>query len=764
MGNKNLKKIPITNFIINKRNDYIPTPTDPERLKEGMKSEKKNLKTLSKQNKSLKDFNLIEKCLLKHPLLYFLEKNARIEIIQQMSQYQAKEGAEIFVQGSCPWFFLILSEGICDISYNGEIINTRQSGECLDEISLVYDCNRLYTVKAKSNCKMWGLGRKNFKKILELITNITFEEKYRNTNLIPLFSFSDKNTKNKIIYNVNREKREAGNDIIKREHITNCLYFIEEGEVDIKYDDYIIDTLHAGDYFGELSMLFNTNRIFDYIAKSNCYLYSFSLTHMLNINGDDNYQMEFVLTIIKAAFLRIEKFKRINHKFFNEIFDLFKFEYYDKEELIMKRGEPVCSYILIPIEGSLFIDESRTLICKRGDLLFGEEIFNQNNTQIDYNIRCKSYSLLLKASTQQILDKIGCSFKHYIDKYSSMPQFKQVQLFKNLTPSKIEEIFEKIKVKSVSNGESLINQGEPGTQFYIIKKGVFDMYIDGKYIRSLNENECFGERALFFNEKRPATAKAKGDCEVFYLEKADFEKVIKNELKEYLLNRLYLQNDTIQLEDLTFYKNLGIGSYGIVSLVKNKKNDYFYAIKNISAKQILSCKLMNNIELEKSILLQLDHPFIVKLVKTLKDEKYIYYLMEYLKGKELFYVIRDIGILSKYQAQFYIGSVILAIQYLHEKKFIFRDIKPENIMVLENGYIKLIDFGTATELKDKDKTNSIIGTPQYMAPEVILGDSYSFEVDYWSIGICLYEFCCGILPFGENEEDPTNIYMSVINE
>jgi cGMP-dependent protein kinase len=138
--------------------------------------------------------------------------------------------------------------------------------------------------------------------------------------------------------------------------------------------------------------------------------------------------------------------------------------------------------------------------------------------------------------------------------------------------------------------------------------------------------------------------------------------------------------------------------------------------------------------------------------------------MEYLKGKELFYVIRDIGILNKYQAQFYIGSAILAIQYLHEKKYLFRDIKPENIMVLENGYIKLIDFGTATILKDKDKTNSIIGTPQYMAPEVILGDSYSFEVDYWSIGICLYEFCCGVLPFGENEEDPTNIYMSVINE
>ena len=166
--------------------------------------------------------------------------------------------------------------------------------------------------------------------------------------------------------------------------------------------------------------------------------------------------------------------------------------------------------------------------------------------------------------------------------------------------------------------------------------------------------------------------------------------------------------------------------------------------------------------MEKSILLKIDHPFIVKLVKTLKDEKYIYYLMDYLKGKELFSVIRDIGLLNKEQAQFYIASIILAVNYLHQKKIIFRDIKPENIMVLENGYIKLIDFGTAKELKDK--TNSIIGTPHYMAPEVILGDLYSFEIDYWSIGICLYEFCCGILPFGDNEEDPLNIYMAVLNE
>ena len=761
MGNTALKKIGITNFIINKPNNFIPTSSDPEALKEGMKTKKKNLKTLCKQNKSLKDYSLLERCLLKHPLIYFLEKNARVEIIQQMSQYQAKENEEIFVQGKTPWFFLILSEGECNVYYNENLVETKQRGDCLDEVSLIYDCNRMYTVKTKTACKFWGLGRRNFKKIMELITNISFEEKCRITSTFPLFTFTDRNVKNKIIYNINKEKRNAGNVIIKREHITNCMYFIEEGEVEIKYDDFVIDTLHKGDYFGELSILFNTNRIFDYIAKDTCILYSLPIAHMQNINKD-NYQMEIVLTIIKAAFLKIETFQNINHKFFNDIFEFIEFEYYDHEEVIMEKGEIISSYIIIPIEGCVFIEENRILVGKRGELLFPKELYEENNTQINFTLKCKSYSLILKISTKKIYEKIGCSLKDYIEKYSSIRQLKQVSLFKNLTMEKIEEIFEKIKIRKIPDGQNLITEGETGTEFFIIKKGIVDMYINDKYIRSLNEKEYLGERSLFFHEKRSATAKAKGDCEVFYLEKANFDSIIKNELKEYLLNRLYLQDDKVKLEDLMYYKNLGVGSYGIVSLVKNKKNNFFYAIKNIPTKQILSSKLMINLELEKSILLRVDHPFIVKLVKTLKDKNYIYYLMDYLKGKELFYVIRDIGILNKIQAQFYIGSIMLAVQYLHERKILFRDIKPENIIVLENGYIKLIDFGTAKELKDK--TKSIIGTPQYMAPEVILGDLYSFEIDYWSIGVCLYEFCCGILPFGENEDDPTNIYMSVLNE
>jgi cGMP-dependent protein kinase len=105
--------------------------------------------------------------------------------------------------------------------------------------------------------------------------------------------------------------------------------------------------------------------------------------------------------------------------------------------------------------------------------------------------------------------------------------------------------------------------------------------------------------------------------------------------------------------------------------------------------------------------------------------------------------------------------MILALEYLHSNNIIYRDIKPENIMVDNKGYLKLIDMGTAKILKNC-KTFTIIGTPHYMAPEIIQGKGYGFHVDIWSVGICLYEFMCGGVPFAEDIDDPYEIYEEII--
>lgn len=352
-------------------------------------------------------------------------------------------------------------------------------------------------------------------------------------------------------------------------------------------------------------------------------------------------------------------------------------------------------------------------------------------------------------------------FKNAKNKSKLIASLKNVPLFKNISQIKLEKLAKVITSQTFKKGQAIIVQGEIGTTFYIVKSGKIDIQVKGNYVRTLNENEFFGERALFINEPRSATAVANVDVEVYILEKESFKHILENNLKEFLISRIYLQDDSIELDDLDYIKVLGQGSFGSVCLVQSRKSKYLYAIKAMSKLQIDIEQLHSNIDMEKKILLKIDHPFIMKLVKTLKDTKNIFFLTEYIKGKELFDVIRDIGLLNKNQNLFYGGSLMLAVDYLHKRKFIYRDIKPENVMVTEKGFVKLIDFGTAREIVDR--TSTIIGTPQYMAPEVISGEGYTFIVDFWSIAVCMYEFVCGGVPFGEGCEDPMDVYSDVLS-
>ena len=476
----------------------------------------------------------------------------------------------------------------------------------------------------------------------------------------------------------------------------------------------------------------------------------------------ENFRTNYMLSLIKIAFFKTENFKNLNFDFLDGIMQFFKFRFYFKQTEILRAGDLKSKRIIIPIDGELLDSSNDKVICNKNTMLFDKEIYNDDQTELKYSIYCSSLCIVAKAKTSDIEKKYKCTLKELIELCSKIEQLKKVALFKNLSKDKFNLLAKKIKSEKIPGGQNVITQGEEGTRFYIVKKGFVSISINGKYIRTMNENEYLGERALFFKEPRSATAKAKGDCEVYYLEKEDFETVIEKNLKEYLINRIYLQDDRITLDQLTYLVSLGSGSYGNVTLVKTEKKNYLYAMKNISIKQILYNNLVENLKLERNILLKIDHPFIVKLVKTLKDDKFIYFLMDYIRGKELFDVIRDIDILSKSQTLFYGASIMLAVRYLHQRKIVYRDIKPENVMVTENGYIKIIDFGTAKDIEDKTKTT--MGTPHYMAPEMILGAGYSFEVDYWAIAICMYEFICGEVPFGDKSEDTMEIYLSIKNE
>jgi len=760
MGNKNLSQIKIENYS-EKSNDLIISNLTPDKDKEAVNNEKQNMKLLNKHNKECKDSGLIEECLISHCFLRALEKQARQEIIKEMSLFFIKSNVEIFKQGEPAGCFYILRQGTCEIIVNGEKKEILQKGNYFGDTAILYGTYREYTVKTSTDCYVWIMEKKNFKKVIEHILHITYDDNNTNIGKLSLFSVASHDQKIKLSNNIYRQTHLENKTIFEKGNISNCIYILKDGNINLKKDGKVIKSLTKGEYFGTLEVISNSNRITEAVPKEKTHLLALPVFYLKSLYGE-NYRSVLALSLIKSAFSNNSNLKKLNLKFLDEIFNLIAFRYYEKETEIIKSGEPKNSLIVVPIEGELIEVSTSKTICERNNVLFGKEIYNEDATKTSSAIKCKSYSLLAIIKCSDLKQHFKCSLKMLGEKSSFIEQLRKVNLFKNFTNAKLENLSKKIKVEKVPNGKNVITQGEEGTRFYIVKKGLVDIFVKDKYIRTMNENEYLGERALFFKEPRSATAKAHGDVEVYYLEKDDFETVIESNLKDYLKDRLYLQDNTVQLNDLVYYMKLGSGSYGNVSLVKSSKNKFFYAIKNISCKQILYGQLHTNLELERSILVKIDHPFIVKLVKTMKDKNYVYFLMDYIKGKELFDVIRDIGLLNKFQTQFYGASIMLAVQYLHERKFIYRDIKPENIMVLGNGFIKLIDFGTAKAISERTKT--IIGTPHYMAPEVILGEGYSFKVDFWSIAICMYEFMCGGVPFGENHEEAMDVYLSIINE
>ncbi len=202
----------------------------------------------------------------------------------------------------------------------------------------------------------------------------------------------------------------------------------------------------------------------------------------------------------------------------------------------------------------------------------------------------------------------------------------------------------------------------------------------------------------------------------------------------------------IKIEDFQFIKVIGKGHFGKVSLVRFLKDKYFYALKSLKKSKLSKEKDLEHTILERKILALLNHPFIIKLKFAFQNTKKLYFVMEYHNGGELFYHMKKKDIFSEADAKFYISQIILAIEFLHSKKIIYRDLKPENIILDEFGYIKLTDFGLAKDNITSDNiAQTICGTTDYLAPEIIMGEKYGKSVDIWCIGILLYEMLFGIV-------------------
>lgn len=214
-----------------------------------------------------------------------------------------------------------------------------------------------------------------------------------------------------------------------------------------------------------------------------------------------------------------------------------------------------------------------------------------------------------------------------------------------------------------------------------------------------------------------------------------------------------------KIQDFRLGRILGTGSFGRVSLSYHIATNQVCAIKSLSKASIVKTKQVSHVKQEKGILHRIDFPFIVNLLGYCQDEKNVHLVLEYVCGGEFFTYLRTTGRFDENTTRFYAAQVLLAFEHIHNMDIIYRDLKPENLLLDEVGNIKIADFGFAKQIDHR--TYTLCGTPDYLAPEIILNKGHGKPVDWWAFGVLIYEMLAGYPPF--YDEDPMGTYQKILS-
>ncbi|XP_062927665.1 cGMP-dependent protein kinase 1 isoform X1 [Mobula hypostoma] len=487
--------------------------------------------------------------------------------------------------------------------------------------------------------------------------------------------------------------------------------------------------------------------------------------------------------LIKEAILDNDFMKNLELSQIQEIVDCMYPVEYGKDSCIIKEGD-VGSLVYVMEEGKVEVTKEGVKLCTMGPgKVFGELaiLYNCTRTATVKTLTNVKLWAIDRPCFQTIMMRTG------LIKHAEYMEFlKSVPTFQNISEEILSKLADVLEETYYEGGEYIIRQGARGDTFFIISKGKVNVTREESsneeavFLRTLGKGDWFGEKALQGEDVRTANVIAAETVTCLVIDRDSFKHLIGG--LEDVSNKAYEDAEAkakyeaesaffsnLKLCDFNIIDTLGVGGFGRVELVQLKSEESkTFAMKILKKRHIVDTRQQEHIRSEKQIMQEAHSDFIVRLYRTFKDSKYLYMLMEACLGGELWTILRDRyrednikrGSFDDATTRFYTACVVEAFAYLHFKGIIYRDLKPENLILDHRGYAKLVDFGFAKKIGFGKKTWTFCGTPEYVAPEIILNKGHDISADYWSLGILMYELLTGSPPF--SGPDPMKTYNIIL--
>ena len=743
---------------------------------------------------------LLKQWIKRHFLFDKFDDSLIQRIIESLSLYQLEEDKFIFKEGETGNEFYIIKSGKLEIKTKIPNIVLTQ-GDTFGELALLKRrCFRTYAALTKTQVEIFALTMENYTKILKesgvsSITKKSNQEKEKIMKEVtnhPLLKYLSDTQKDNLslmaTYHVIKDntllissKQRSKKKETQKPLFPNpkALIFPIEGEVIESFKSSSSSStspsssiaVTKGNGAGFLYTIFKVHENSDYsitMEKDMCTCILLSENALIESMGT-NYQFDIIFSFFCSKISKSEiimqltpikdKNKTDTLYYYNFLFQGFTMKIYNQNDVVFPQSSFENKKHIVLLNGELLNSKSQKTIGKNN--IYGDKMINSQEL-VNYDIIAKTpNTVTLENSWKNTKEILKCfpENKHLFSHYESLTK---VAMFQNLEEMEIFNMSMKVKKTKFKAKETIIKEGTMNEEFYFITKGRVKVKLPNqKTLRVYDTGNCFGEISLLYDSPSPYSIIAKENTVCYVLPKEHFIELLKDKkVNDFMKQKMLMEDNDITLSDLYYLSYLGRGRFGNVCLVHNQIS--FYAAKAISKlaaeKQKSGVKNLLN---EKKTMISVDHPFIVKIVKTLKKDNWCFFLQEFIIGKNFAeYLDTRTSKHNLYETKFYGACLFAIMHYLNKNKIIHRDIKPSNIMLEYHGYLKLIDFGTARKIKNYSQT--VIGTPNFIAPEVLLGKGYSFPCDYWSIGVCLYYIYFSILPFGNKAIELIDIYKDII--